>query len=80
MAPPFKKAEIDIIFSEGISRESSIIDLGVEKEIIMKSGSFFSYEDQRLGQGRESARKYLKEEKSLTEEIDQKIRNLLIEN
>lgn len=80
MAPPFKKAEIDIIFSEGISRESSIIDLGVEQEIIMKSGSFFSYEDQRLGQGRESARKYLKEEKSLTEEIDQKIRNSLIEN
>ncbi|MBH60614.1 MAG: recombinase RecA [Dehalococcoidia bacterium] len=80
MAPPFKKAEMDIIFSEGISRESSIIDLGVEQEIITKSGSFFSYGDERLGQGRESARKFLKEEKTLTDEIDEKIRKSLIEN
>jgi len=80
MAPPFKKAEIDIIFSEGISRESSIIDLGVEQEIIAKSGSFFSYGDKRLGQGRESTRKFLKEEKMLTDEIDEKIRNSIVEN
>ena len=80
MAPPFKKAEMDIIFSEGISRESSIIDLGVEQEIITKSGSFFSYGEERLGQGRESARKFLKEEKTLTDEIDDKIRKSLIEN
>ena len=80
MAPPFKKAEMDIIFSEGISRESSIIDLGVEQEIISKSGSFFSYGDKRLGQGRESTRKYLKEEKMLTDEIDEKIRNSIVEN
>ncbi|MBM01630.1 MAG: recombinase RecA [Chloroflexi bacterium] len=80
MAPPFRKAEIDIIFSEGISRESSIIDLGVEQEIITKSGSFFSYGEERLGQGRESARKFLKEEKTLTDEIDDKIRKSLIEN
>ncbi len=80
MAPPFKKAEIDIIFSEGISRESSIIDLGVEQEIIAKSGSFFSYGDKRLGQGRESTRKFLKEEKMLTDEIDEKIRNSIVKN
>ena len=80
MAPPFKKAEMDIIFSEGISRESSIIDLGVEQEIITKSGAFFSYGEKRLGQGRESARKFLKEEKMLTDEIDEKIRNSVVEN
>ena len=75
MAPPFKKAEMDIIFSEGISKESSIIDLGVEKEIITKSGSFFSYGDIRLGQGRDSTRRFLKEEKKIAEEIEKKIRD-----
>ena len=74
MAPPFKKAEMDIIFSEGISKESSLIDLGVEKEIITKSGSFFSYGDLRLGQGRDSTRRFLKEEKEVAEEIEKKIR------
>ena len=78
MAAPFKKAEMDIIFSEGISKESSLIDLGVENEIITKSGSFFSYGDIKLGQGRESARKFLKEEESISKEIDNKIRELLI--
>ncbi len=80
MAAPFKKAEIDIIFSEGISKESSLIDLGVEKEIITKSGSFLSYGEIKLGQGRESARKFLKEEEGISKEIDNKIRELLIEN
>jgi recombination protein RecA len=75
MAPPFKKAEMDIIFSEGISKESSLIDLGVEKEIITKSGSFFSYGDVRLGQGRDSTRRFLKEEKTIAEEIEKKIRD-----
>ena len=74
MAPPFKKAEMDIIFSEGISKESSLIDLGVEKEIITKSGSFFSYGDIRLGQGRDSTRKFLKDDKSISDEIEKKIR------
>ena len=74
MAPPFKKAEMDIIFSEGISKESSLIDLGVEKEIITKSGSFFSYGDIRLGQGRDSTRKFLKEDKAIFNEIEKKIR------
>ena len=75
MAPPFKKAEMDIIFSEGISKESSLIDLGVEKEIITKSGSFFSYGDLRLGQGRDSTRRFLKEEIAVAEEIEKKIRD-----
>lgn len=78
MAAPFKKAEMDIIFSEGISKESSLIDLGVENEIITKSGSFFSYGEIKLGQGRESARKFLKEEEGISKEIDTKIRELLI--
>jgi len=78
MAAPFKKAEMDIIFSEGISKESSLIDLGVENEIITKSGSFFSYGEIKLGQGRESARKFLKEEEDISKEIDTKIRELLI--
>ncbi len=79
MAAPFKKAEIDIIFSEGISKESSLIDLGVEQEVIIKSGSFFSYGDKKLGQGKDSVRRYLKEEESLAEEIDKKIRKTLSE-
>ena len=79
MAAPFKKAEIDIIFSEGISRESSLIDLGVEQEVITKNGSFFSYDDKKLGQGKDSVRRYLKEEESLAEEIDKKIRKTLSE-
>ena len=79
MAPPFKKAEMDIIFSEGISKESSLIDLGVEQEVIIKSGSFFSYGDKKLGQGKDSVRRYLKEEESLAEEIDKKIRKTLSE-
>ena len=79
VAPPFKKAEMDIIFSEGISKESSLIDLGVEQEVIIKSGSFFSYGDKKLGQGKDSVRRYLKEEESLAEEIDKKIRKTLSE-
>ena len=60
VAPPFKKAEIEILYNEGISKESEILDLGVIKNIIEKSGSFYSFEGERLGQGRESVRKFLK--------------------
>jgi recombination protein RecA len=74
VAPPFRVAEFDIMFDSGISKEGNIVDLGVAAEIIKKSGAFFSYGDVRLGQGRESAKKYLKDNPELAFEIEQKIR------
>lgn len=73
VSPPFKIAEFDIIYGEGISRESSIIDLGVEHGFIKKSGSWFTYEGDQLGQGKEKARLFLKENKDIANEIEQKI-------
>src|SRR5690606_24982435 len=60
VAPPFKQAEIDIMYGEGISKEGSLIDLGVDLEIVQKSGAWFSFEGERLGQGRENAKQFLK--------------------
>jgi len=74
VAPPFRTAEFDIMFDHGISREGNLIDLGVELEIIKKSGAFFSYGDIRLGQGRENAKQYLKQNAELAQEIEQQIR------
>jgi recombination protein RecA len=74
MAPPFKTAEFDLMFGEGISRESCILDLSIEKGIVEKSGSWFSYRQERLGQGRENAKKFLKENSKIADEIEQKIR------
>lgn len=74
VAPPFKEAEFDIIYGEGISKEGSILDVAVSLDIINKSGSWFSYNDQRLGQGRENAKQYLKENPELAREIENKIR------
>ncbi|MDO8685653.1 MAG: recombinase RecA [Clostridiales bacterium] len=74
IAPPFKEAEFDIIYGEGISREGSILDVAVSLDIISKSGSWFSYNDQRIGQGRENAKQFLKDNKEITKEIDNKIR------
>jgi recombination protein RecA len=74
VAPPFKQAEFDIYFDEGISREGEILDLGVEKGIIEKSGSWFSYGSQRIGQGRETARDFLKNNPKIAEEIERKIK------
>lgn len=73
VSPPFKIAEFDIIYGEGISRESSIIDLGVEQGIVKKSGSWFTYEGDQLGQGKEKVRLSLKENKELADEIEHKI-------
>lgn len=73
VSPPFKIAEFDIMYGEGISRESSIIDLGVEHGFIKKSGSWFTYEGDQLGQGKEKARNFLKENKDLADEIEKKI-------
>lgn len=74
VAPPFKQAEFDIMYNEGISREGNVIDVGVREEIVQKSGAWFSYNDTRLGQGRENAKQYLKENPDVMLEIENKIR------
>ncbi|REE94493.1 recombination protein RecA [Paenibacillus taihuensis] len=74
VAPPFKQAEIDIMYGEGISREGSLVDIGVEMEIIQKSGAWFSYNGERLGQGRENAKQFLKDHKDIAAVIDKQIR------
>lgn len=74
VAPPFKEAEFDIIYGKGISKEGCILDVGVSLDIIKKSGSWFSYNDQRIGQGRENVKKYLMENPELTREIESKIK------
>ena len=77
MAPPFKKAEFDIVFGEGISRSGEIVDLGVEMNIIQKSGSWFSYNETKLAQGREAVKKLLQDNQELAQEIETKIREAL---
>jgi len=74
VAPPFKVAEFDIMYNEGISTSGDLVDLGVENDIIEKRGSFYSYGDIRLGQGRENAKAYLMENRELAHEIDRRIR------
>lgn len=74
IAPPFREIEVDILFNEGISLVGEILDIGVQREVIKKSGAFYSYGDQRLGQGRDNARNFLKENPELAKEIEQKVR------
>ena len=74
LAAPFRQAEFDILFGEGISREGSLIDFGVEQDIIKKSGAWYTYEGEQLGQGKENSRRYLKENPELANEIEQKIK------
>ena len=74
VAPPFKQVEFDIMYGEGISKTGEIIDLGVKEGIIEKSGAWFSYGDERIGQGRENAKMYLKENENICNEIEEKIR------
>lgn len=78
IAPPFKQADFDIIYGEGISKESSIIDLAVELDFINKSGTWYSYNDTRLGQGKENTRQYLKDNPQITAELEKKIRESII--
>ncbi|PKO99644.1 MAG: recombinase RecA [Bacteroidetes bacterium HGW-Bacteroidetes-8] len=80
LAPPFRKAEFDIVFGEGISKIGEIIDLGVDFEIIKKSGSWFSYGDTKLGQGRDTVKQIILDNPALMEEIEQKIRVKLQES
>ena len=74
IAPPFKQAEFDIYYGEGISRESSLLDLGVAVDIIEKSGAWYSYNGERMGQGRENVRNFMKENPEITDEIENRVR------
>ncbi len=80
VAPPFRTAEFDLIYGEGFSRVGSTLDLGVAFEIITKGGSYFSYGEEKLGQGKENAKKYLREHPEITNEIDAKIREKVLKS
>jgi recombination protein RecA len=74
VAPPFKQVKFDIMFGEGISKMGELIDLGVKAHVVERSGSWFSYDSQRLGQGRENAKAFLKENTAIASEIEARIR------
>jgi recA bacterial DNA recombination protein len=74
MAPPFKSAEFDILYGEGVSREGSVIDMGLQVGIVKKSGSWFTYDGDQLGQGREKVRQFLIDNPELTEEIENRVK------
>jgi len=74
VAPPFREAEFDVMYGEGISREGDLLDQAVEKKIVEKSGTWFSYNGERLGQGRENAKTFMKEHKEMTADIDRRVR------
>jgi recombination protein RecA len=76
MAPPFRQAEFDVMFAEGISKTGELIDLGVEKRVVEKSGAWYSYKGERIGQGREAARDFLKNNAGVAREIEAKLREL----
>ena len=80
VAPPFKEAEFDIMYGEGISRESNVLDVAVNMEIVEKAGAWFSYSGNRIGQGRENVKQYLKENPEICDEIEAKIRAKLLAN
>jgi recombination protein RecA len=80
VAPPFRKAEFDILYGEGISKIGEIIDLGVELNVLKKSGSWFSYGETRLGQGRDSIKSILADNPELCDELEQRIRTALTSN
>ncbi|MBP3617572.1 MAG: recombinase RecA [Lachnospiraceae bacterium] len=76
VAPPFREAEFDIMFGQGISKEGDVLDLAVEENIIQKSGAWFAYNDEKIGQGRENAKVYLKEHPEMMQEVEQKVREV----
>ena len=77
VSPPFKEAEFDILYGEGVSREGEIIDLGVNAKIVEKAGSWYSYGGEKIGQGKDNAREFLKENPDLAHEIENKVREAL---
>lgn len=80
VAPPFKQAEVDIVFSEGISMEGDLLELGVDNNVLEKRGSFYNYGETRLGQGRESARVFLREHPEIRDEIEDEVRRIALPN
>ena len=83
VAPPFKTAEVDIMYGEGVSREGEIIDLAADAGIVQKTGAWYSYQGEKLGQGKENVKLLLKDNKELTDEIEKKVReyyDILIED
>jgi recombination protein RecA len=74
LAPPFKQAEFDIMYGQGISREGSLIDVGVDAGLIRKAGAWYTYEGDQLGQGKENARQFLKDNPDLADELETKIK------
>jgi len=78
VAPPFREAEFEILYGEGISREGELIELGVKHNLVEKTGSWYSYQGERIGQGKENVRQYLKERPQLTQQLDQALRELLL--
>jgi recombination protein RecA len=76
VAPPFKQAEFDIMYGEGISKEGSVLDVAVNNDLILKSGAWYTYGDTRIGQGRENAKQYLKDNPEITQELDKKLREI----
>ncbi len=77
VAPPFREAEFDIIYGEGISREGDLLDLGAAHNVVEKSGSWYSYKGERIGQGRENARQFLKDNPDVRARIDAEVRKTL---
>jgi recombination protein RecA len=73
VAPPFRQAEFDILYNEGISFEGDLLDLGVEAGVVEKSGAWFSFEEERIGQGRENARRFLRENPDVRERLAEKV-------
>ena len=78
MAPPFKQAEFEILYGEGISWLGELIDLGVQHNLVEKSGSWYSYNGERIGQGKDNAREFLKEHPDMAKQLDTKLREILL--
>ncbi|MGS0758022.1 recombinase RecA, partial [Roseateles sp. GG27B] len=77
VAPPFKTAEFDILYGEGISREGEIIDMGVVAKVVEKAGSWYAYQGEKIGQGKDNAREFLRENPAIAREIENKVRESL---
>ena len=77
MAPPFREAEFDIIYGEGISKEGDVVDLGVQHNLVEKSGAWYSYKGERIGQGRENAKQFLRENADVFKKVDMELRKQL---
>ena len=78
MAPPFKQAEFEILYGEGTSHEGELIDLGVKNGLIEKAGAWYSYNGDRIGQGKDNVRNHMKDTPEMTEQLDTKLRSLLL--